>query len=119
MYNRDLETNILFRYYESQRAEVHMHIKEQMSIKFQMLIMTATATVVYTQIKNVDVLKIILLLLFIALGVVGYYLNETHMGALDRHIKRARKARENIKYIHSIAIDTSIGVSATEAKQYS
>lgn len=119
MCDQDYKMDIYFRYYESQRAEIHTRVKERMSMAFQMLIMAATATVAYTQIKDADGLKIVLGLFVVALGIVGRILNKTQKRAIDAHIERARKARLNIEHIDSIAKSIKVGVSASEAKQYS
>jgi len=54
MSDQNFKIDIYYRYYESQREEIHTRVKERMSMALQMLIMAATATVAYTQIGNAD-----------------------------------------------------------------
>ncbi|MBW1783108.1 MAG: hypothetical protein JRL30_20490 [Deltaproteobacteria bacterium] len=118
MSDQNFESDIFYRYYESQREEIHTRVKERMSMAFQMLIMAATATVAYTQMVTVGWLKIFLGVFIVALGAWGLFSNETQRQAINAHIKRAREARRNIVYINEIAKDIRVGVSAKEAKQY-
>lgn len=107
-----------FRYYENQREEIRSRINERASMTFQMLILSATATLAYVEISDNFLTKMIIGIFIICLGVIGYLANKTQRDAIKNHIDRARIARSKFEEIDNIAKNITIGSSKKDATTY-
>jgi hypothetical protein len=97
------EADLIFRYYSQQWEQVRHCENMRSTFALQFLAIAAGSVAGYSHFKGCGVLQIVLGLVVVAIGVLGFFVVSALERAADIHIRRARAARACLPRIDAFA----------------